>query len=81
MMSMSPSAENDSVRSISRFFVAYDHRRHNEHTLVDAIALAGQARAEVVVLFIQDESLLRLATLPFAHEINRTFGLPVLPAD
>lgn len=67
---------------IGRIFVAFDHRRQGQLVLAEALALAGQAQAEVVVLFVEDESLLRLASLPFAHEINRTSGMATpLDAD
>jgi len=48
--------------------------------LAAAAALARSAQAELAALFVEDLDLLRLAALPFTHEVGRASGA-VLPLE
>jgi hypothetical protein len=53
-----------------RIVLAIDTGSLTAPALEAAAALATGMQAELVALFVEDERLLRLATLPFAHEIG-----------
>lgn len=55
--------------------VALDGSVHSLWVLQQAAALAGQLRIGLQALVIEDESLLRLAELPFAREVSRKSGI------
>jgi nucleotide-binding universal stress UspA family protein len=55
---------------IRRILVALDASTHSLAALGAAAELAAALRAELIGLFVEDENLLHLAALPFAHEIR-----------
>lgn len=54
---------------IKRILVALDTSETNRNALQTASLLASQLQAELQALFVEDINLLRLAELPFAHEM------------
>ncbi len=55
---------------IRRILVALDASRHSKEALRAAIELATRFRAELRGLYVEDINLLRLAELPFSHEVG-----------
>jgi nucleotide-binding universal stress UspA family protein len=55
---------------INRILVALDTSAHGRAALEAAIDLAAVAGAQVLGLFVEDTNLLRLASLPFARELE-----------
>ncbi|MEZ4644553.1 MAG: universal stress protein [Chloroflexota bacterium] len=55
---------------IQRILVALDGSPHSQSALEAAVNLAGLLNAELIGVFVEDINLLRLAQLPFAHEIQ-----------
>jgi nucleotide-binding universal stress UspA family protein len=56
--------------TIQRVLVAIDASPHSLAALEAAVDLAARFQAELAGLFVEDENLLRLAELPFVHEIG-----------
>ncbi len=56
--------------TIRRVLVALDASPHSVAALEAAVDLAGRFQAELEALFVEDINLLRLAELPFAHELG-----------
>ena len=56
---------------ISRILFALDPSRQNRAALERALTLAERLRAELIMLFVEDENLLHLVNLPFAREVHR----------
>jgi len=54
---------------IQRILVALDASTHSLAALQAAAGLAAALQAELIGLFVEDENLLHLAGLPFAHEV------------
>ncbi len=63
-------AEEPANHRIRRILVTLDTSEQGRFTVETAAALAARLEAEVVGLFIEDINLLRLAALPFAHEMG-----------
>ena len=63
-------------RTAGRILVALDDSRQGFAALEVAAALAGQLRAELHGLFIEDASLLKLAALPNSQEVCFSVGTP-----
>ena len=61
---------NPSEIPVRRIFVALDASSLGLAALETATSLAAELEAELRVLFVEDENLLRLAGLPFAQEIE-----------
>ena len=59
---------------LRRIFVACDTSPHSAPALLAATRLATELHAELDALFIEDVSLLRLAGLPFATEVDLHSG-------
>lgn len=59
---------------LRRIFVACDTSPHSTPALLAATRLATELHAELDALFIEDVSLLRLAGLPFATEVDLHSG-------
>jgi len=57
--------------AINRILIAVDASRRSLGVLETAAALAARRQLELVTLFIEDVSLINLAGLPFAREIDR----------
>jgi nucleotide-binding universal stress UspA family protein len=57
-------------QGIQRILVAIDNLRQNERTLETAVELAAELQAELHGLYVEDENLLRLASMPFSREIG-----------
>ena len=55
--------------------VALDATAHGVQFLESAAAIAERLRADLKAVLVEDESLLRLADLPFAQEVNRKSGI------
>lgn len=55
---------------IRRILVALDASTHSLAALDAAAELAASLHAELIGLFVEDENLLHLAGLPFAHELR-----------
>lgn len=55
--------------------VALDANAHGVEFLESAASIAERLRADLKAVLVEDESLLRLAELPFAQEVNRTSGI------
>lgn len=60
----------DDRSEIRRILVALDTSPHSVAALKAAIQLADEWGADLVGLFVEDLNLLRLAQLPFAHEVS-----------
>lgn len=56
--------------TIQRILVALDASTHSLAALRAAADMAASLHAELVGLFVEDENLLNLAGLPFAHEVR-----------
>ena len=56
--------------TIQRILVALDASTHSLAALKAAAELAASLHAELIGLFVEDENLLHLAGLPFAHEVR-----------
>ena len=56
--------------SIKRILVALDASTHSLAALKAAAELAASLHAELIGLYVEDENLLHLAGLPFAHEVR-----------
>lgn len=56
--------------TIRRILVALDASTHSLAALQAAADLAARLQAELLGLFVEDENLLHLAGLPFAHELQ-----------
>jgi nucleotide-binding universal stress UspA family protein len=63
-------SEERQAPSIERIVVAVDASPHSLAALEAAVDLAARFEAELVGIFVEDENLLRLADLPFVHEIG-----------
>ena len=63
-------------RVAERILVALDASRQGFEALEVAVALAGQLRAELHGLFVEDANLLKLADLPMSQEICFSVGSP-----
>lgn len=62
--------------SLQRILVALDASPHSEAALNAAVRLALDFEAEVQGLFVEDETLLRAAQLPFAEEVRAFTASP-----
>jgi nucleotide-binding universal stress UspA family protein len=62
--------EPTSEPGIRRILVALDASRHSLAALEAAVELATRLKADLVGLFVEDINLVRLAGLPFAHEVR-----------
>jgi nucleotide-binding universal stress UspA family protein len=60
----------DDLAPIRRILVALDATRASGAALEAAVSLAEHLEAELLGLFVEDVNLLRLAALPFAHEVG-----------
>lgn len=63
--------DKDGRSSINRVLIALDAPLQNLDLLEMAISLAATRQVELVTLFIEDQNLFHLASLPFAQEIDR----------
>lgn len=61
--------ESETELKIKRILVALDASTHSLAALQAAASLAAALEAELIGLFVEDENLLHLAGLPFAHEV------------
>lgn len=59
---------------IKRILIALDASPHSLAAMAAATDLAAAMGAELTGVFVEDDDLLRLAGLPFAHEISRFSG-------
>jgi nucleotide-binding universal stress UspA family protein len=64
------SKSEDEEVVIRRILVALDASTHSLAALEAAANLAADLGAELIGLFVEDENLLHLAGLPFAHEVR-----------
>lgn len=62
--------EDSAKHRIRRIVVTLDATEQGRSTVETAAVLAARLEAEMVGLFIEDINLLRLAALPFAHEMG-----------
>ena len=62
--------ENNQELHIRRILVALDASTHSLAALEAAAGLAASLQAELIGLFVEDENLVHLAGLPFAHEVR-----------
>jgi len=62
--------ESERELIIRRILVALDASTHSLAALEAAAGLAANLGAELIGLFVEDENLLHLAGLPFAHEVR-----------
>lgn len=60
--------------SVRRIYLAMDLSSHGPAALEAAVKLATEMRAELHGLFIEDDDLLRVASLPFTCEIDYASG-------
>src|SRR5690554_246741 len=58
-----------------RVLALLDDSRQSQAALAAAVALADEASAELVALFIEDLDLLRCAAFPFSCEVGASTGL------
>jgi nucleotide-binding universal stress UspA family protein len=63
-------SEERQALNIKRIVVALDASPHSLAALEAAVDLAARFGAELAGLYVEDENLLRLAGLPFVHEIG-----------
>ena len=64
--------DNGRGLTINRVLIALDAPLQDQELLQIAISLAATRQVELVTLFIEDQDLFHLASLPFAQEIDRT---------
>lgn len=69
-------SERDDERTIRRILVALDASRHSLAALEAAAELAARLEAELLGLFVEDATLLRLARLPVAREVRYPYDAP-----
>jgi nucleotide-binding universal stress UspA family protein len=69
-------SEKKEEPAIQRILVALDASTHSLAALDAAAALAASLQAELIGLFVEDENLLHLAGLPFAHEVRASSATP-----
>jgi nucleotide-binding universal stress UspA family protein len=62
--------ESNQELTIRRILVALDASTHSLAALEAAAGLAASLQAELIGLFVEDENLVHLAGLPFAHEVR-----------
>ena len=62
--------ENEPKLAIRRILVALDASTHSLAALNAAAEMAANMQAELIGLYVEDENLLHLAGLPFAHEVH-----------
>jgi nucleotide-binding universal stress UspA family protein len=62
--------ESEQELIIQRILVALDASTHSLAALEAAAGLAASLGAELIGLFVEDENLVHLAGLPFAHEVR-----------
>jgi len=62
--------EDNQELTIRRILVALDASTHSLAALEAAAGLAASLQAELIGLFVEDENLVHLAGLPFAHEVR-----------
>jgi nucleotide-binding universal stress UspA family protein len=67
--------------SLQRILVALDASPHSQAALDAAVRLATDLGAEVEGLFVEDETLLRAAQLPFAEEVRASTTSPKALTD
>ncbi len=65
---------NSTGLSIDRILLAIDASLQGEDVLETAVDTAALLKAHLLVLFVEDTNLLRLAELPFAKELDRSSG-------
>lgn len=65
----------DDLFSVRRILVALDPMRSGAGLLDTAVEFAHRVEAELEGLFVEDVDLMRLAALPFVHEVSLTGGL------
>jgi nucleotide-binding universal stress UspA family protein len=63
-------SQQEQTLTIDRILVALDASPHSLAALEAAAELAEHFQAELAGLFVEDENLLRLADLPFVHEVG-----------
>jgi nucleotide-binding universal stress UspA family protein len=63
-------SQQEQTLTIDRILVALDASPHSMAALEAAAELAEHFQAELAGLFVEDENLLRLADLPFVHEVG-----------
>jgi len=63
--------DNSERSTINRVLLALDAPLRDLELLQIAVALAADRKIELVTLFIEDQELFHLASLPFAQEIDR----------
>lgn len=68
--------ENQQELLIKRILVALDASTYSLAALEAAAELAANLQAELIGLFVEDENLLHLAGLPFAHEVSTSSATP-----
>jgi nucleotide-binding universal stress UspA family protein len=56
---------------IRRILVAVDASPHSQAALEAAVELASRFQAELVVLFVEDINIVKIAQLPFVHEVGQ----------
>lgn len=71
-------SDDSPAPSLHRILVAADGSPHSRAALLAAVRLAASIEGEVEGLFVEDEQLVRAATLPFAAEV-RTHSQPPTP--
>ena len=62
---------NEPSVSFSRILVAVDASPHSQAALEAAVDMAARFHAELIVLFVEDINVFRIAELPFAHEVGQ----------
>jgi nucleotide-binding universal stress UspA family protein len=68
--------ELEDLFSVRRILVALDPSTPGTALLDAAVEFANRIEAELEGLFVEDIDLMRLAELPFAHELSLPTGLP-----
>lgn len=69
------SERKESLLTIRRIVVAVDASPHSQAALEAAVDMASRYRAELLALFVEDANVLRVAALPFAHEVGEYSAL------
>ena len=73
---MRPTNSNAETAAPRRIVVTVDIESHLPSTIELAVAIAASQQGALHGLFIEDEDLLRAASLPFAREVPLTGGKP-----
>ncbi len=76
-------ARDEGLSAIRRVLIAAQTGSVADESIAAARTIAGAFQAELAALFVEDPNLVRMAALPFTHEIGAASGWvrPIEPVD